>query len=697
MSEIAKHIRRVYLQPVRPHAMLANRDFVIIVIVTLLALLQRFITMGRIDHGVSSDEFYYAVNALGITNILRGASVLEMKDVYLMHPLVSYPIGVLGLLVQTDALVLGRYLQLSLNALSIPLTYILARNIGFGRSLSIVAAVNLSILRGYWEGASHFWPDSQFTLLLMSSCILFATILRKEDSGRWHVLISAGFLILSTLTREHTPLILILPFGFLFTNRMFSGELSRGKGTRIAVSHIGAILISYTLMTTGIFFPRSDNVAVALRTVPTDGPDIIMQRTQAMQGTPSFLVSSMTHLRFDFERLHYGLGEGVGYIFLIFAAVGMMSCLEIVYSKHSNDAQRPATPFRRLECVVGTIVFILSFCLLASVLFSNLSIDFAWLIAVGILYIVQYLLREQWWTSGNRSIVTRSACRKSISGAEITYYGLVIVAVAIVNMSFDSVISSTARFYFPIFPMIAVFGAYGMLSIARSGILALFAFLYVITILYDGSGVQVDIPTHKVMLGLLALSHYICIKIWISRNGELSRWKLYALPSIMLLLILATPLSNLVRYSYLSAGYIGYPEDQYYSRIHSGIRWRILNEMRPWLLEHIDAEDHVLSHQAHYIAWAADTGLIGLYNSTYMPKEPWDLSVFLSENDLSKLNVDYIIQLNPYLHVYADPEQYEAWVDIYHGLEERDDMLKVFHQESAEGKLESYVFKKVEL
>ena len=319
------------------------------------------------------------------------------------------------------------------------------------------------------------------------------------------------------------------------------------------------------------------------------------------------------------------------------------------------------------------------------------------LLAIGGLYIFfQHLVRQRLWQSGNHPIILHGEHSKPVSGSELTFYGLVIVAVSFVHMSFDPQISSNARFYFPIFPIIAMFGTYGMVSIAEIGVLALFALLYSTSILSASLNSQVVLPMHKVILGLVALLHYMYLHVLKSKDELLSVWKPYALPTLMFLIILATPFSNLVRYSYQSAAYMGYPDDPYYARVHAGIRWRLLNEIKPWLVKNVDTEDRILSNQAHYIAWAAGTGLGGLYNSMYLPQEPHDVSLFFLTNPLDTLDVDYIVQLNPYLHEWADPQQYEAWVNVYNALAARGDLVEVYQQESTQGKLESYIFKKIE-
>ena len=334
----------------------------------------------------------------------------------------------------------------------------------------------------------------------------------------------------------------------------------------------------------------------------------------------------------------------------------------------------------------------LCFCLLMSVVLSTLPIPFTGLLTVAGMYILQHLVRERFWRSERQSLVIRHTFGNQSSGIELTFYGLVVVCVSVVNMSFDPQISSGARFFFPILPMIAVFGALGMVAVADSGVLALFGVLYSLSILTDSREMQVVVPMHRVILGLVALSH--CTYILISKNIATCRWKLYVFPTVMLLLILTTPFSKLVSYSQQISRYMGYPDDPHYTEIHDGIRWRILNEIRPWLQKHVNEEDRVLSHHAHYIAWSAGTGLRGLYNSIYLPKDPREASAFLSEKDLTKLDVDYIVQINPYLHKYADRTQYEAWVNVYNSLATRGDLQEVYLHESPLGELESYIFRR---
>ena len=82
----------------------------------------------------------------------------------------------LSLVLPWDSLTIGRTVQALLNALCIPMTFVLARQIGLARSASVAGALLLMAIPQFQELAWRFWTDSQATLLVLiylSALVMF--------------------------------------------------------------------------------------------------------------------------------------------------------------------------------------------------------------------------------------------------------------------------------------------------------------------------------------------------------------------------------------------------------------------------------------------------------------------------------------------------------------------------------------------
>src|SRR5207249_9840389 len=97
-----------------------------------------------------------------------------------------------------DPLTVGRTMQAFFNALCIPATFILGRQIGLTRSASAVAALLLMAVPEFQELAWRFWTDSQATFLtLVYLAALVAFIRRPALLSGTLGLICLGLLLLT--------------------------------------------------------------------------------------------------------------------------------------------------------------------------------------------------------------------------------------------------------------------------------------------------------------------------------------------------------------------------------------------------------------------------------------------------------------------------------------------------------------------
>jgi hypothetical protein len=92
-----------------------------------------------------------------------------------------------------DPLTVGRTLQALLNALCIPMTFVLGRRIGLPRMAAVAAALVLMAIPEFQELAWRFWTDSQATLVCMIYLAALASFARRPS-------VLAGLLALAGLS-----------------------------------------------------------------------------------------------------------------------------------------------------------------------------------------------------------------------------------------------------------------------------------------------------------------------------------------------------------------------------------------------------------------------------------------------------------------------------------------------------------------
>lgn len=133
----------------------------------VLGLLSRDYTTNSLAGEPTTDEYLYAVHA---RDIARGwaagqfSSGAELAD---EGRSVAVETAALSFVVPLDVLTLGRTIQALLNALCIPMTFVLARQVGLSRAAGVASALLLLAAPEFQESAWRFWTDSQATLLTL--------------------------------------------------------------------------------------------------------------------------------------------------------------------------------------------------------------------------------------------------------------------------------------------------------------------------------------------------------------------------------------------------------------------------------------------------------------------------------------------------------------------------------------------------
>src|SRR5690348_11469988 len=108
-----------------------------------VALLSRVYTTNSLAGEPTSDEYLYAVHARDLARDWTTGQPISLSNLSVEGRSVAVEAAALSLLVPWDPLTIGRTVQALLNALCIPLTFVLARQIGLARSAALASALLL--------------------------------------------------------------------------------------------------------------------------------------------------------------------------------------------------------------------------------------------------------------------------------------------------------------------------------------------------------------------------------------------------------------------------------------------------------------------------------------------------------------------------------------------------------------------------
>jgi hypothetical protein len=217
-----------------------GRNYVLLLVaLTLLGLLSRVYTTNSLAGEPTPDEFLYGVHARDLARGWTSGESVSLEDLGVEGRSVVIEAAALSLVLPWDPITLGRTTQALFNALCIPMTFVLGRQVGLTRAAAFVGAVLLMAVPEFQELAWRFWTDSQATfvclvylaaliafirrpsfisgvvsvvclgLLLLtkeSAAVTFTPFLvmafaiplsrRLTRSGRWYALLAAGVLVL---------------------------------------------------------------------------------------------------------------------------------------------------------------------------------------------------------------------------------------------------------------------------------------------------------------------------------------------------------------------------------------------------------------------------------------------------------------------------------------------------------------------
>src|SRR5579859_3534774 len=196
-----------------------------IVVLVLIALFSRVYTTNSLAGEPTSDEYLYAVDARDLARAWSAGQTVSLEDLGVEGRSVAVESAALTFVVPLDPLTAGRTLQAFFNALCVPATFVLGRQIGLARSASIVGAVLLMAIPEFQESAWRFWTDSQATFLsLVYLSALVAFIRRPSLVSGSLGLVCLGLLLLTKESAAVTFAPFLVLAGVLPLSRRLTGS-----------------------------------------------------------------------------------------------------------------------------------------------------------------------------------------------------------------------------------------------------------------------------------------------------------------------------------------------------------------------------------------------------------------------------------------------------------------------------------------
>jgi hypothetical protein len=250
----------------------------------LLALLSRIYTTNSLAGEPTSDEYLYAVHARDLARAWTTGQAISLTDLSVEGRSVAMEAAGLSLLVPWDPLTIGRTVQALLNALCIPATFILARQIGLPHSAALAGALLLLAVPQFQELAWRFWTDSQATLLSLLYLVALVSFVRRPSL--WSALIGLISLAGLVLTKESAA-VTFTPFLALAAIPL-SRRLG-GNGWRYAITAIGlALLVVVGLVVLLATAPRTLATIPLLQKTFGAGPLIMSSIWEALPRLPDY-------------------------------------------------------------------------------------------------------------------------------------------------------------------------------------------------------------------------------------------------------------------------------------------------------------------------------------------------------------------------------------------------------------------------
>ncbi|HEY2592837.1 MAG TPA: phospholipid carrier-dependent glycosyltransferase, partial [Chloroflexota bacterium] len=184
-----------------------------------------------------------------------------------------------------DPITLGRTSQALFNALCVPMTFVLGRQVGLTRAAAVVGAVLLMAVPEFQESAWRFWTDSQATFVCLVYLTALIAFMRRPAilSG----IVSVICLSLLLLTKESAA-VTFTPFLVLAAVAPLYRHLTR-SGRKYAVLAAGLVVVVFVGL--GLLLARAPgdlaHNALLQKTFGA-GPQILSSIREAVPMIPSY-------------------------------------------------------------------------------------------------------------------------------------------------------------------------------------------------------------------------------------------------------------------------------------------------------------------------------------------------------------------------------------------------------------------------
>jgi dolichyl-phosphate-mannose-protein mannosyltransferase len=263
----------------------------ILVTLALVGLLSRVYTTNSLAGEPTPDEFLYGVHARDLARGWAGGQSASLEDLGVDGRSVVVESAALSLVLPWDPITLGRTTQALFNALCIPMTFVLARQVGLTRSAAAVGAVLLLAVPEFQELAWRFWTDSQATFVcLIYLSALLAFIRRPSPISGALSVVCLGLLLLTkeSAAVTFTPF-LVLAFALPFARRLNS---SGRKYVALAAAVLLLVVVALGVLVARGVGDLAHN-ALLQRTIGA-GPLVLTSIRDAIPVIPSYSAQLVT-------------------------------------------------------------------------------------------------------------------------------------------------------------------------------------------------------------------------------------------------------------------------------------------------------------------------------------------------------------------------------------------------------------------
>jgi hypothetical protein len=309
----------------RPHAESSERaaarprlhvssHVLILLGLTVVAILSRLYTTNSLAGEPTSDEYLYAVHARDLARAWAAGHGLSLAALGVEGRSIALEAAVLSFVLPWDALTIGRTVQALLNALCVPMTFILGRQVGLRRSAAIVAAVLLLATPEFQEIAWRFWTDSQATLLCLVYLSALVAFMRRP--GWLSAAIAIASLAGLVVTKESAA-VTFTPFLVLGAAVPLSRRLTRSSGRAILTVAVLMALVIAGLALLLVMAPDALASNPLLQKTFGAGPLILASVRNAIPRIPAYS-EQLTRI-FGLRELGLGVlcATLVGYVWLL--------------------------------------------------------------------------------------------------------------------------------------------------------------------------------------------------------------------------------------------------------------------------------------------------------------------------------------------------------------------------------------------